>query len=117
MGVDRRSGFTLAETIIALVLFIGVVIPLALFFAKNSESVRDSDLISALCVLEQESRLAQFDPRAIRPSKSRTIAGAPWKVECSVQSADPKLCTIRAIKNGHVISTVMFYASPEKKAR
>jgi len=109
MNMPHKNGFTLVEAIIALVVFAGVVIPLALFIGKRESSIRDHDIITAISILEQESRLAQFDSQSIVPIKIRKVAGEEWRVECSAQGSDLRLCTMKALKNGKSVSMVMFY--------
>jgi prepilin-type N-terminal cleavage/methylation domain-containing protein len=107
--MHHKNGFTLVEAIIALVVFAGVVIPLALFIGKRETSIRDRDIITAISILEQESRLAQFDPQSIVPIKIRKVGGEGWRVECSAQGSDLQLCTMKALKNGKSVSMVKFY--------
>ncbi len=100
----NNSGFTLVETLMAVVVFLGVVVPLmASVFAGRNQN-RAQDLFTATCILEQETKKVQVLPDNPAPEIARTINGVEWKIKWDVTGDKIQTCVARVFKAGSFVA-------------
>jgi Prokaryotic N-terminal methylation motif len=107
---NRQSGFTILEALIACVIFVSIFLPLTSFLFKDSYFVADRDKMTALCLLDQESRTLQVFPQLYAPVKKKQINGLEWQLKTEMQGKSLILFKISAFKREHLIENVVFRA-------
>ena len=105
----KRRGYTLIESLFALVILITIIIPLTTFFYRQNNTIRVQQSLTAMCVLEQEAALAVCFPEDVVPSKRRIQDGKEWIIRTEASGNDPIVYKMIALANGRSIDSVVFY--------
>lgn len=86
--LKTSPGVTLVEALVALAVFLVVVVPMISFAFRDNQSRVTEVMLTAACILEQEAARVRRDPAGMPPSKTRTIQGEQWTIECEKEGAD-----------------------------
>jgi prepilin-type N-terminal cleavage/methylation domain-containing protein len=105
----HSTGFTLIEVMIAVVVFVGVVVPLLAHIFGGKNQNRAQDLITATCFLEQEAKKAQVLPDNPAPEITRTINGVEWKIKWVVTGEKIQTCVAKVFKSGKFVTDACMY--------
>jgi type II secretory pathway pseudopilin PulG len=113
--IKNKNGYTLIETLIALIVFVGVVVPLlaVLFGARNQN--RAQDMVTAACILEQEAKKAQVMPDPPPPLITRKINNIDWKIRWEVSNDPLQRCIAKLYKRDQFITDAAVYRYVIKK--
>jgi prepilin-type N-terminal cleavage/methylation domain-containing protein len=112
--MNKQSGYTLLETLIALVIFVGVVVPLLAYISGGKSQDRARELIIATCLLDQEVKKARFNTGDVPMIVSRNINGLEWQVKFSCSGAGLQSCNAGVYKNGKYITDAAFFRNASK---
>ena len=107
--MNKKNGFTLIEALVALVVFVGVVVPLLVHLSGGKEQARAQNLIVAESFLEQEAKKAQTLTESPAPEITRTINGVEWKITWTVSGDKIQLCKAVVYKAGTIVTDAGFY--------
>jgi len=105
---QSESGFTLIEAMVALAVFVGIVVPIVSLAFRNSQTTRAGDLLTAACIIEQESALLRACPQTWVPSKQRTVRGMTWIVTSEATGDVLKQFRVSVSCKGWVIGSAYF---------
>jgi len=108
-AMNKSHGFTLLETLVALSLLMVVVVPLLGYLAGISRITRARDMVTAICILEQEQLQAQHFPDDMRFKKRKNIANDRWQIEMKSTGDHLKKISMSVEKNNSFVSQVVFY--------
>lgn len=109
---NRRRGYTLLETLIALAILLSIIVPLTAVAYKNSGALRARSALTAQCLLEQEAALATAFPEDVVPVKRRMIDDAEWVVKTEITGKDPLVYAMTALWGTRAEGKVVFYGRP-----
>jgi prepilin-type N-terminal cleavage/methylation domain-containing protein len=106
----NRKGFTLIETMMSLVIFTAIVIPLMSFLYQDSFFAYDRDKITALCLLDQEGTILKRIPSMYAPVKRKTINGIEWTIKTEKEGTFLITFKLSALKKEKMMGEVVFKA-------
>jgi len=106
---NNNSGYTLLESMVALVLFLMVVVPLIARMSNGVSLNRGEDIIIAASLLEQESMRLKTFPDDQFLTKTRIVNNQEWKIKAVVTGSALKTITLTAFKRNKEIETIRFY--------
>jgi prepilin-type N-terminal cleavage/methylation domain-containing protein len=108
MCIRNKNGFTLIEALIAMVVFVGIVVPLLVFLYGGKGQARAQDSIVAESFLEQEAKKVQVLPENPAPVIIRSISGVEWKITWDVSGDKIQLCKAVVYKAGKAVTDAGF---------
>lgn len=114
MKLNNR-GYTLLESMVALVLFLLVVVPLMARMSIATKMNRGVDVIIASSILEQESMHLRLFPEDFYMTRSRSVNGQEWKIKGTMTGNAFKTITLSASKNNRVIERCTLYLHDGEK--
>jgi prepilin-type N-terminal cleavage/methylation domain-containing protein len=106
----NRPGFTLIETMMSLVIFTAIVIPLMSFLYQDTFFAHDRDKIIALCLLDQEGKILRRIPAMYAPVKRKMINGIEWTIKTEKEGTPLITFKLSALKKDKIIGEVLFKA-------
>lgn len=107
--INYRNGYTLLETVVALTILVGVVVPL---FSHMYRGLFCADLqreLTGAWMLEQEALLNELHPEKIAPVKRITLNECEWRINCEKTTALPAEYLLSAETGGKTYATVRYY--------
>lgn len=77
---QNESGYTLVEVIVAFFIFMAIAVPMIISIFNNKSSIRASESLTAICLLEQEAMKLRFSTDQELDNGTRTINGKEWQI-------------------------------------
>jgi hypothetical protein len=109
------AGYTLIEVLIALAILMSVLIPLSGAFYRNTSAMKSMQTMTAMCIVEQEQKLASVFPEDVIPLKRRNIDSKEWIVRTETSGKDPVVYRMSVSSLGVDSVTVIFYGRPSQQ--
>lgn len=109
MKLKDPNGYTLAEALMAISLFLLIIVP---FIGKMNEANqfnKGREILTALFILEQEKAIIQNNPSDIYSSKKRMVDGKEWQLKTTVRGESFKTVNLSIAKNSKTFEIVEFY--------
>ncbi|MBD3422070.1 MAG: prepilin-type N-terminal cleavage/methylation domain-containing protein [Chitinivibrionales bacterium] len=104
-------GYTLLETLIALIIFVSIVVPIISYVYQNKQLAKARHAVTAMCILEQEAERIRFDADNVFHKKSRKITTRTWEVICKTRGSWLIKCSLSARLSGEKFGELVFYTS------
>lgn len=112
--IQKSSGYTLLETLIAFVILLVIVVPLVSFLFRISGAHDSERMFTGICLMEQEAALVRAFPGKSIPVKMRIINGREWVIKTEVGGSELLQYKMRVSEGEKMRGEVMFYGRRSK---
>jgi type II secretory pathway pseudopilin PulG len=113
--MNNCSGYTLLEALIGLSIVVVVIVPLLSRLSGHVQLNHGEKLVTAACILEQESEIAICNPKEILPVKRRVINKKEWTIKTEKEGNGLVIFKMKISDKEKEISNMIFYGTEENK--